>query len=413
MKSFLEQLQALAEARCADGRGLALLFVDCGVVARIDGVWGYAVGDAARERFGALLGEVRRPQDLLGNLGRDEFALVLDAAHSEGVALLAAEKVLRALDAPIWAGDDEIYARPTVGIALCPGQGDNPVTLLRHAKTACEAARDRPDRFAIYAEAQDRPEAELLRYENRLRAAIGQQALELVFEPQIEFRTGLVAGAECLLRWGDGDPGVVPAEKAIAAAESAGRLNEFTLWVLNGALRSCRTIRDSAGLDLRVGFNLSAKSLRQREVAEFVASSLRTWNLRPSRLVLEIADTAILERSEKARETLADLKELGVRLAIDDAGTGYPSLAFLATLPFHEMKINLAAIGDMLRVPQRLSIVHSLIDLAHELKLETVAEGVADQAAAARLKELGCDYIQGPHVGPPLDLEGFVKFFGE
>ena len=403
-----EAALAAAERLCA--AQFALLFVDCGVIARIDGVWGYMVGDGVRDRLGARLrSEVLRGSDLLGEPGRDEFACVLTTVQSPGVAVLAAEKILRTLDAPLWVDVHEVYARPAVGIAVFPDHGDNAVSLLQRARTASRAARERPERFAAYSAEQERGEAELLLYENRLRSAIAQDALDIVFQPQVDLRSGLIVGAESQLRWRDSDLGSVPVDKAIAAAESAGLVNEVTLWLVNGALRNCREFRDAAGLDLRVAVNLSARSLRQSDLPEFVASALQTWNLRPSRLALEITETAVLARSLESVETLQRLRETGVRLCLDDPGAGYASLAWLATLPFHELKVDLASVGSIVQAPQKLALVQSLIELAHRLKLEAVVAGVEDEASAALLKELRCDIVQGAFLGAPLDAAGFVR----
>ena len=408
--AFMEQLGACLEARRADAQELALLFVDCGLIERIDGVWGYTVGDGVRDRLSARLrSEVLREQDLLGDPGRDEFACVLASVQSGGVAVLAAEKILRTLDAPLWVDVEEVYARPAVGIALYPAQGASAVELLQRARVACRAARERPERFAAYSAEQEGLEAELLVYENRLRAAISQDALDIVFQPQRDQRSGRVVGAESQLRWRDASLGAVPVDKAIAAAESAGLVNEVTLWLVNGALRNCREFRDAAGLDLRVGVNLSAKSLRQSDLPDFVASALKTWNLRPSRLALAITETAVLGRSLESVETLKRLREAGVRLCLDDPGAGYASLAWLSSLPFHELRIDLAAVGDVLESPPRLALVQTLVDFAHRLKMEVLVAGVDDEATAARLKPLGCDYLQGAVVGAALDAAAFVK----
>jgi len=323
--------------------------------------------------------------------------------------VLAAEKILRTLDAPLWVDVNEVFARPAVGIALYPEHADNAVALLQRARTASGAARDRPERFALYSAEQERDEAELLLYENRLRAAIAQDALDIVFQPQLDLRSNLIVGAESQLRWRDAKLGAVPVEKAIAVAESAGLVNEVTLWLVNGALRNCRHFRDAAGIDLRVGVKLSAKSLRQSDLPDFVGSALKTWNLRPSRLALEITETAILARSLESVETLQGLRATGVRLCLDDAGAGYAALSWLATLPFHELKIDLAAVGNIAEVPQKLALVRSLIELAHELKLEVVVAGVEDEATTAILKQLRCDFAQGPAIGAPLDAAAFIR----
>ena len=412
LAEFMAQADACVAARLADGGQMALLFVDCGVIGRVDGVWGYVVGDGVRNRLGARLRtEVLRAQDILGHPGRDEFACVLASLQSSGVATLAAEKLLRALDQPLWVDVDEVYARPAVGIAVFPEHGTSAVELLQRARTASRAARERPERYALYSADQERSEVELLLYENRLRAAIAQDALDIVFQAQRDARTGLIVGAESQLRWRDASLGAVPVAKAIAAAESAGLVNEVTLWLVNGALRNCRQFRDAAGLDLRVGVTLSAKSLRQADLPDFVLSALKTWNLRPSRLSLEITETQVLATSLESVETLQRLRAAGVRLSLDDPGAGYASLAWLATLPFHELRVDLADIGDIVDSPQHLALVRALVELAHRLKMEVLVAGVENEESVARLKPLGCDLIQGAVIGKPLETLEFIRKF--
>lgn len=411
MKAFLEQLHARLELRRTDGKGLALLLVDCGVIGRIDTVWGYAAGDAVREHFGSRLREnVLREGDLLGEVGRDRIACALDGVKSDGVALLAAEKILGALDAPVLAGDDEVYARPCIGIAVFPEHGDSEVSLLQHARAACRTARDRSERVAVHAEAQEAPEIERLRAESALRGAIVTEALELMFQPQIEFRTGLISGVETLLSMRGA--GIVPMREAVDVAQSAGRANEFTGRILNAAMRSCADFREAAGLNLRFGVNLTSKSLQQPGLPDAISRALDTWNLRPGRLVLEVNDAGTLEANPEACDALQRLNGIGARLSIDDGGAGYAALAFLATLPFDEVKLDLSRVPEMLSQPKQDGLVQSMIELAHRLKLEVVAEGVDSEAVAARVKELGCDYMQGRHVSPLLDAAGVIREFG-
>ena len=414
LASFLERLQASLAQRRADGQGLAMLFVYFGVIGRIDGVWGHPMGDAVRARFvSKVSAEVLRSGDFLGEIGRDGLACVLETTQSPGVALLAADKILRALDEPVLVGEDEIHAKPSIGIAVFPEHGDNDVALLQHARTACRHTWNQPQRVVVYAEALDRPEAEALRYENRLRAALAQEAIELVFQPQIDLRSGLVSGVEALLCWGSGEPGLVPVSTAIAVAESTGSVGKFTGWMLNNALRNCGEFRQTAGLDLRVGVNLSAKCLLDPDLPDFIARALGTWGLRPGRLVLEIAGTAVLEASSEAVATLKRIREIGVRLSIDDVGAGYAALANLATLPFSELKIDLAAAPGMLDAGPRLSVVQSLVELAHKLRFDAIACGVADQAQADRVKEIGFDYMQGDQISPPHDAVSFARTFAQ
>ena len=410
---FLEALRARIEKRRAGGRSLAVLLIECGVIDRIDAVWGYDVGDGVRARVAATLrAEVLRPDDLVGDMGRDDFACALSPVEGPAVALLAAEKSLRALNTPFWIDEKEIFAGPAIGIAMCPADGDAAELLLRRAKSACIIARGLAGRISVYAEGQENPEASRLLYENQLRTAVAEDALQLVFQPQYDLRLGQIMGAETLLRWRDAARGVIPAEDAYAAAEAAGVVAELASSVLNRALRNCSEFRFSAGLDLRIGVNLPARTLLHAELPDVIERALGTWNLRPGRLVLEIGETSVLGADAVARNTLGRLSDLGVKLSIDDADLALSSLFGLATLPFQEIKIDVAVARDLAAGPKTERILQSLIELAHHLQLEVVAVGVADDAAAARLKELGCDYMQADYKGPALDPAGAAAAMG-
>ena len=409
---LMEQLREQIEERRQDGRGLAVLLVDCGLVSRLDGLWGYHVGDSARMRIVQRLRMgVLRAHDLLGELGRDEFACVLASVSGAGVALLAAQKVLRTLAAPVTIGDTEIYARPAVGVAVYPEHGDSAASLLLHAKIACHSARENPERIAVYSEQQESPHVQLLLYESKLRAAIDQGRLELVYQPQFDPRTRQIVAAEALLRWDDSEFGAVTPYKAIAIAESAGLVNEVTWWVLNNAMRQGAAFR-AQGIDIGVSVNLSPTNLREPDLPDFIDRGLRTWGLPADRLIIEITETAVLGAPELVADTLQRLKNLGVRLSIDDFGTGYSSMSYLATMPLDEMKIDLSFVRDMLDVPQHERIVRSMIELAHSLGLVVVAEGVEQEAVAERLAALACDRIQGYYVSRPLAAADLVARFG-
>ncbi|MDP2821549.1 MAG: EAL domain-containing protein [Sulfuritalea sp.] len=410
---FLEALRGTVEERRVDGGNLAVLLVECGVIGRIDAVWGYQVGDAVRGRVTALLRtDVLRPGDLVGEMGRDDFACVLSTVEDPAVALLAAKKSLRALNTPFWIGEEEIFASPAIGIAMYPAHADQAEGLLQRAKSACVLARDLTGRIADYAEDRDNPAASKLLYENRLRTVVSEDALELVFQPQYDLRLGQIMGAESLLRWRDPALGMIAAEHAFAAAEAAGMVTDLVSSILNRALRIVSEFRYSAGLDLRIGVKLPARALLHTELPDVVQRALGTWSRRSGTLILEIGEISVLGAEAVARETLGRLKALGVKLSIDDAGMALSSLFWLATMPFQEIKIDVSAIRDLAGVAKSERVLQSIIELAHHLRLDVVAVGVADDAAAARLKELGCDYMQADYKGPALDPKEFVERFG-
>jgi predicted signal transduction protein with EAL and GGDEF domain len=406
---FLEQ----ARDRIEGGAAAVVLLIECGVIDRVDALWGYQVGDALRGRAAALLREeLLRPGDLLGEMGRDDIACVLGGISDPAMAELAAEKSLRALQAPFFAGDDEVFASPAIGIALCPTHGSDAGVLLQRAKSACETARRDARRIKTYDEQGTNLDASTLLQDSRLRTAVVDDSLEMVFQPQYDLRLGQIMGAEALLRWPGSATGIVPAGEAFAAAEAAGVVTGLVSSILNRALRNTSDFRYSAGLDLRISIKLPARALRNTELPDVVQAALGTWRLRAGRLNLEIGETGLLRSEPATRETLERLKALGTKLSIDDPGMPLSSLFEFTKLPFQEIRIDVSQAGDLAAASKSESILRSIVDLAHQLKLEVVAVGAADDPAVERLKELGCDYLQADYKGAAVDPTEFVTRFG-
>jgi len=410
---FLATLRDLIAQSLAGGGTLAVLLIECGVIDRVDAVWGYHVGDAVRMRVAAMLrNEVLRPGDMVAEMGRDDFACVLSDIGSHTVAMLAAEKSLRALKAPFWIGEEEIFANAAIGITVCPMHGDEAEVLLQRAKNACVLACNLPGRIAEYTAHSDNPAETTLLYENKLRTAVSEDALDLVFQPQYDLRLGQMMGAACLLRWPDRSQGVISAADAYAAAESAGVVTNLVSSILNRALRTISEFRYSAGLDLRLCVKIPARALLHPELPDVVQHALGTWSLRAGRLILEIGETAVLGTDPMTRETLIRLKETGVKLSIDDPGLSLSSMFQLATLPFQEIKIDVSLAGHLVGASKSEVILRAFVDMAHQLKLDVVAVGVSDEDAAGRLKEMGYDAMQADYRGLAVDPKSFVELFG-
>jgi diguanylate cyclase (GGDEF)-like protein len=404
--------EALA-ARRRDGRPLAVMIIDCGIIGRIDSVWGYHVGDAVRERIaGMLRSEVLRQDDFVGSLGRDEFACVLSSVDGPAVALLAAGKSLRTLNAPFWVGEEEVFANPAVGIALHPQHADDSLSLLQHARSACTQARGLPGRIAEYSVESDLAASERLAFDNRLRTAINDNALDLVFQPQYDLRLGQIMGAEALLCWPDPSQGPVETDLAYAAAETADLVSMLASSVLNRALRNVSEFRYSGGLDLRICVRMPGSALRHPELVDVIQRSLGTWNRRPGTLMLGISQTTALLSDPASLETLDRIKEIGVKLAIDDPLMRIASLFRLVEHPFQEIRFDVSAARDPGSSPKSEKILHALIDLAHQLRLGVLAVGAVDEQAAATLKALGCDYMQADFKGPAVSPKAFVERYG-
>ena len=401
---FMEILRTTIESHRQEGKQLGVLLIQISKVEQLDRLLGLQRGEAFMLRATRRLREgVLRKQDQLGRVSRDQFACLLPRIAGEGVAILAANKILRALEAPVPIGDRLFAPDAVIGITIYPDHGADPQKLVRNGKLAVRAARAAAERSAVYDPAHGEREESIVQHEARLRHALEENALELVFEPQMEIG-GHLAGLECMLRWTDDQLGEVSEERAVEAAETSGLIREVTWWVFNNALRLCADFAH-AGVELPIGLKVTASALAQPDFSEFVERALSIWKVAPERLVIEIHETALVGDIEQVKETLFRLKALGLRLGINGFGTVSSSLNNLAQLPLDEVKIGAVFVSDMLQAAFHAKIVGSLAHLAQDLGLRLTAEGVADENTALALSTIGCERIQGAHVGRPLTAQ--------
>jgi predicted signal transduction protein with EAL and GGDEF domain len=403
--AFMEIFRNAIESHKQEGRQLGLLLIQVSRVEQVDRLLGLQRGEAFMLRVTRRMREgVLRKQDQLGRVSRDQLACLLPRIAGDGVAILAANKILGALEAPITIGDRSFAPEAVIGIAMYPDHGADQQTLVRNGKLAVRAVRGTPERVAAYDPAHGESEEQNMRYAARLRRALEENTLRLVFEPQLDLRSGRIAGLEGLLRWTDAELGEVSEARALEAAEVAGVTRELSWWIFNNALRECAELA-RAGLQVPLSLKVAAGSLLQPEFPEFIGRALRTWSIPPKRLVVEIHETALAGGLEQVKEALGRLKGHGLRIGIDGFGTGSSSLSNLAELPLDELRLGAAFVGDMQRAPIHEKIVRSLVRLARDLGFAVTAEGVEDGATALALSTLGCERIQGGYVSPPLTAQ--------
>jgi diguanylate cyclase (GGDEF)-like protein len=408
--AFMEIFRNAIESHKQEGRQLGLLLIQVPRIEQVDRVLGLQRGEAFMLRVTRRMREgVLRKQDQLGRVSRDQLACLLPRIAGEGVAILAANKILGALEAPVSIGDRSFPPDAAVGIVMYPDHGTDPQTLVRNGKLAVRAARGAAERTAVYDPAHRESEELSMRFEARLRHALDRSTLELAFEPQLDLVSGHIAGLSCVLCWKDAELGVVSEARTMEAAETSGLVREVTWWVFNNALRLCAEFA-RAGLQIPMNLKASATSLLQPDFTDFVGRALRTWGVPPGRVVIEIHETALAGDLEQVKQALTRLKAHGLRLCIDGFGTGASSLSNVAQLPLDEMKLAAIFVANMQQPGAEGKIVRSLVHLARDLDLRVVAEGVADAETASALSTLRCERIQGEYVSPPLAPQEIVDF---
>jgi diguanylate cyclase (GGDEF)-like protein/PAS domain S-box-containing protein len=399
-RTFLrERLEETIRAGEREMKPCAVLLMDLDGFKSVNDSLGHEAGDRLLQEVSQRMRGVLRKADTIARYGGDEFAVLPWGATDEPRAVLIAEKILQAIDKPFTIDEQPISITVSIGIAVFPQHADDAEALTRRADVAMYAAKRARSGFSVYSLDQEGGDTGgRVPLIGKLRYAIDQFELLLHYQPIVSALDGQPSKVEALVRWGHPSHGLLPPDDFIPSAEQTNLIKPLTAWVLNEALGQVHAW-SRAGIDIGVAVNLSARNLLDDELPDAVAQLLRTWQVDPDKLSLEITESSLI--AAEAEETLQRLHETGVRISVDDFGTGYSSLTYLKRLPVQEIKIDKSFVMDMATNWDGAAIVRSTIDLGHNLGLKVVAEGVEDERTAVLLREYGCDFIQGFHIGRP------------
>ena len=399
-RTFLrERLEETIRAGEREMKPCAVLLMDLDGFKSVNDSLGHQAGDRLLQQVGQRMRGVLRKADTIARYGGDEFAIVPWGATDVPRAVLIAEKVLQAVDKAFTIDEQPIAVNMSIGIAVFPQHADDADTLIRRADVAMYTAKRARSGFSVYSADQEGGDnGGRVPLIGKLRYAIDQFELVLHYQPIVSALDGQLLKVEALVRWGHPSHGLLPPDDFIPSAEQSNLIKPLTAWVLNEGLGQVHAW-SKAGIDVGVAVNLSARNLLDDELPEAVAQLLRTWQVAPEKLSLEITERSIL--APEAEETLRRLNVIGVGISVDDFGTGYSSLSYLKRLPVQEIKIDKSFVIDMATNRDGAAIVRSTIDLGHNLGLKVVAEGVEDEKTEALLREFGCDFIQGFHISRP------------
>jgi diguanylate cyclase (GGDEF)-like protein len=387
----------------------AVLLIDLNRFKEVNDTLGHQKGDLLLKDIGGRLGETLRESDTIARLGGDEFGVLLPGVGTGAGAVSAAEKIRAALEPDLFIDGLPVHVDASIGIALYPQHGTDVDTLLQHADVAMYEAKRTHSGHEIYSVEHDPYNPVRLAMVGQLRKALEDGQVVLHYQPKVDLENGTVVGAEALVRWQHPDRGLIPPADFVPMAERTGLIRPLSRYVLDHALGQCREWRD-AGLDLKVSVNLSARNLLDTGLPDDVTKLLTKWGIPEHLLELEITESTIMIDPKLAMEVLARLHGMGVGLSIDDFGTGYSSLVYLKELPVDELKIDRTFVARMSSNRGDAFIVRSTIDLAHNLELKVVAEGVEDQDTMNELSRLGCNTAQGFHLSRPLPPDQFASW---
>ncbi len=379
----------------------ALLFLDLDHFKHVNDSLGHSVGDGLLKEVAQRLRESVREYDTVARLGGDEFVVLVNAVaedHHLAVRRVrrAAEKIRAAIVKPMMIAGHELHTSPSIGIALIPLDADNAEDALKYSDKAMYQAKAKGRNTIQFFTLEMQSEAEQrLALENELRRAIEQEELEVHYQPIVDFSNGCIAGLEALVRWQHPRHGLIAPGRFIPIAEESGLILPIGQWVLDAACRQLRSWQEDGLPPVFVAVNLSAVQFRQADITRHIAQSLRDSGLDPAYLELELTESLLVENVEMVIGILHELDAMGVRLSVDDFGTGYSSLSYLRRFRLHKLKIDRSFVEDLPDNADATAITTTIVQMAQNLGLKTVAEGVESIEQLAFLKDVGCDYAQG------------------
>ncbi len=411
--AFFERLNhALSLAR-RHGRVLAVLFIDLDRFKDVNDAFGHISGDEVLKIMAQRLADAIRASDTAARLGGDEFIVLAEDVNREGDVSEFAQRLLDALSEPFTLHGQECRLGASMGIAMCPHDGDDAATLLKKADIAMYRAKESGrNGLAFFSEVDSRPAEDRIVMGAGIRRALDTDQLQLLYQPKVSVRTGAMTGVEALVRWQHPERGLLLPDAFIPLAEDSGLIRHIGRWVLHTACAQALAWQADGAGPIRVAVNLSARQFGDERLVIEIAHALAQTELPAHLLELEITESMMMEHPERAAQTLLEIKDMGVHVSIDDFGTGYSSLARLKKFPIESVKIDRSFIRDIAVDSDDAAIVSAVIAMAHSLRLNVIAEGVESQDQVRFLRERGCDEIQGFYFSRPVaasEIRGFAR----
>ncbi|MFA7891590.1 putative bifunctional diguanylate cyclase/phosphodiesterase [Pseudomonas putida] len=404
--------QALLAARLADhdGRGVALGHLDLDNFRHVNDALGHQSGDRLILQVVLRLKHQLEAGDQLARLGSDEFALLIDTRRDPGRAEWMAERIVEALAEPYWVDGESLLLGCSLGLAHARAQGGAD-PLMWHAHIAMRQAKAvQGCTFHVFNERINRHARSLADLESELRRALRRDELELHYQPRLNLADGRIVGLEALVRWRHAERGLLPPSEFVPLAEQSGLIVPLGYWVIARALRDMQALNAQGLAPLHMAVNLSFRQFQDSQLLATLSRLIAEYGVDAHWLEFELTETAVMRRNERVRQTMDALGRLGVRFSLDDFGTGFSSFVHLNSLPITLLKVDRSFVAQMDMREENRKLVHAMINLAHNLNLEVVAEGVESEAQLALLRGFGCNQVQGFLVSKPLPVDALIPF---
>ncbi|WP_238882078.1 bifunctional diguanylate cyclase/phosphodiesterase [Clostridium sp. YIM B02551] len=409
-KTIMDKINELIETFQKTSAYFYVIFIDIDSFKKINDTMGHHVGDmfirAAANRLKKSINE----KDLIGRIGGDEFALIIQRNLNEKEAYMYIENIREEFSKPFIIGNNEIKSSASFGVAAFPSDGTEQVELMRNADTAMYKAKELgKNNIQFFESAMKKELLDKINFEAKLKSALHKDEFFLVFQPIYSLSEHKIRGFEALVRWQSPELGMVSPGEFIPVAEDLGIIVPLGEWIIRTACKSFKNIQDTYNKDIVLSLNFSVKQLETYNIIEVVESALKDADLDPKFLEIEVTESILISSIENTITVLEKLREMNIQISLDDFGTGYSSLSYLRRLPIDVLKIDKSFIDNLLNEDKNLEIIGGIIGLAHNLGILVVAEGIEEEIQISLLESLKCDYIQGYFISKPIKEEEIEK----
>jgi diguanylate cyclase (GGDEF)-like protein/PAS domain S-box-containing protein len=406
-RRFFEELEAAIIEADQSGGKLAVLFLDLDRFKRINDSLGHNVGDQLLRHISHRLQNALKGLGIAGRFGGDEFVVLLPGVSGPEEVSLLVGGLYETVFTPVEIEEQDFLISTSIGISLYPKDGPDAVSLIKNADTAMYRAKEHRVRYQFYSDEMNAETAERLALEQDLTRALERGEFVLHYQPKVDIKTGVIHGAEALIRWYHPKKGLIPPDKFIPLAEETDLILQIGDWVLRTACEQNTRWHAAGFTDLQIAVNLSATQFGQLHLVDRVAHVLQQTGLPGRYLELEVTERVAMQESVTVIEKLQRLTELGVQISIDDFGTGYSSLSYLVKYPIHAIKMDRSFVSEVTDDSEQALVVKAILTMAHSLGLHVVAEGVEQQAQLEFLQTYNCDEYQGYFFSRPLPAQEF------
>lgn len=402
--------QAIAYA-IRNNSKIALLFIDLDEFKTINDSLGHSDGDTMLKIVASRLEECVRATDTISRQGGDEFLVILSDVSNIDDVISVTKKIIQAFEKPFYVNSHTLSISASIGIALYPDSGDTFEFLLKNADTAMYKAKEAgKNTYCFYSDEMYHNLLGQFRIQNDLKIALKNNEFILHYQPQIDLAGGCISGAEALIRWQHPQLGLIPPMSFISIAESSGLIVKIGEWVITEACRQA-VLWHKEGIKITIAVNISAVQFKRGNLEAVVKQALAVSGMNPQFLELELTESILINNIENILQTIRNLKELGIQLSIDDFGTGYSSLSYLKRFAVDKLKIDQSFVRDILKNPEDAVIVKTIIQMAKNLNLKSIAEGVENKEVLALINSYGCDEVQGYHFAKPMEAAEFENYY--